>query len=507
MVSIISQTLRTKHARNRNLVLQNEKETDLLVQKGKETVHSHVITVENWEQKLQLTTLRPQTISSREFSKTSISGILKEKDKGITTKTKSLVGNKVRKTVRRRGNSQSRRGASKTELFARSELDILKTEIRKKKIEAYYRSVKIEQNLTREIISFQRSKNLYSNGKKELVSYNDGSERWLSPPSNSRKYIKTTKIQISRRLIPLPCSIIQVKSGDDIWIAYPEVNILKYQRNHVIASDLRLVTILVIIPDKKIKIAKQALKHLVTQQEVITQSLASLDQYNVSQAVEVKSDNKVVSKGKKRCKLVDLKFEEEKQLPKAVNCFTQDWKGEINYMYAPLDQLDQISRTTKQLKLEIYGSTNAVLSNLLSQAQSILLPKSSYDHKLIAVWGDFVNFCNAYGLVTLPALQDSILAYLIWSYIQERTLKPIFVLTAIINQYSAQDLPDLTKNYKDPLTVEALKTYIDNPPKGADYKIWAHDCALVAISLCTMHRAVELTALSLSDFKEENVLL
>ncbi|CAG8799987.1 24180_t:CDS:2, partial [Cetraspora pellucida] len=107
-----------------------------------------------------------------------------------------------------------------------------------------------------------------------------------------------------------------------------------------------------------------------------------------------------------------------------------------------------INRAIEQPKLEVYGNTNDFLNGLLVQAHNVLLPRSSYDHKLKAIWGDFIDFCNAYKLVALPASQESLLAYLIWSDIRGRTLKPSLVLTAISNQHNAQNLPDPTKCYK-----------------------------------------------------------
>ncbi|CAG8596490.1 44464_t:CDS:2 [Gigaspora margarita] len=159
------------------------------------------------------------------------------------------------------------------------------------------------------------------------------------------------------------------------------------------------------------------------------------------------------------------------------------------------------NRTIKQSELEIHGT----------------------------IWEDFIDFCNAHELVALLASRDSVLAYLVWSDIRGRTVKPTLVLTAISNQHSGQNLSDPTKSYEvkklakslsklaasdreatwpcDPLTVEALKNYVDNPPRVSDYNIWARDCALVAIGLRTMRRESELATLSLNDFREENGLL
>lgn len=61
------------------------------------------------------------------------------------------------------------------------------------------------------------------------------------------------------------------------------------------------------------------------------------------------------------------------------------------------------NRTIKQSDLEIHGSTDVVLSGLLAEAHKFLLPKSSYDRKLKAIWEDFIDFCNAHKLVALPA--------------------------------------------------------------------------------------------------------
>ncbi|CAG8651577.1 23784_t:CDS:2, partial [Gigaspora rosea] len=111
-----------------------------------------------------------------------------------------------------------------------------------------------------------------------------------------------------------------------------------------------------------------------------------------------------------------------------------------------------------------------VLSGLLAQAHKFLLPKSSYDRKLKAIWEDFIDFCNAHELVALPASRDSVLAYLVWSDIRGRTVKPTLVLTAISNQHSGQNLSDPTKSYEfQTVGLESLVVAITN----GSYK---HNC-------------------------------
>ncbi|CAG8520500.1 16164_t:CDS:2, partial [Racocetra persica] len=122
-----------------------------------------------------------------------------------------------------------------------------------------------------------------------------------------------------------------------------------------------------------------------------------------------------------------------------------DHTGNKNSIHQKEKEIDCIVPKEKEMihsritTMEAWGTTQ------------IIAPQDRIDDhlkKTRVIWDDFIDFCNAYKLVALPASQNSVLAYLIWSDMRGRALKSTLVLTAIANQHSAHNLPDPTKNYK-----------------------------------------------------------
>ncbi|CAG8668218.1 8356_t:CDS:2 [Cetraspora pellucida] len=306
MVPIEGQILRISPIEGKKLILQSKKKTDHIAQNMKGTVHSHVTTAADWGT-MQIIAFQDQTglltISSREFDKISFSGIVKRENKGIIlsdklARTRSYIISQRPAlpitTFREKGNSQGRKEGSKTKLLVRSKPYISKTKTRK-------------------------PKNIHSNSREKLMGYNNGFKRWLLSPlitENAQKLLGFRFKEDWYYYHVLPFELSQVvwvflkvmravirhwhsmgiycrNHIDDIWIAHPEIKILKYQRDYVIGSNLSLdclilaekgswkptlrpkfyglildtMEALVIISDEKLKTAKRALKYLATQQE------------------------------------------------------------------------------------------------------------------------------------------------------------------------------------------------------------------------------------------------
>ncbi|CAG8806605.1 20312_t:CDS:2, partial [Cetraspora pellucida] len=114
--------------------------------------------------------------------------------------------------------------ALKTELLARSKPNIFKTKVKKEEMVANYSLTKTELDLAQEISIFQGFKNLHSNSRKKLVviimDLKDGYYHLLVKPGGMGLF------------------------KDDICVAYPEVNILSYRRDHIIAPNLRLSSLI-----------------------------------------------------------------------------------------------------------------------------------------------------------------------------------------------------------------------------------------------------------------------
>ncbi|CAG8668820.1 22659_t:CDS:2, partial [Gigaspora rosea] len=106
---------------------------------------------------------------------------------------------------------------------------------------------------------------------------------------------------------------------------------------------------------------------------------------------------------------------------------------------------DTMLITAHQGQIDDHLKGNQVSHKKLQDIQHREETISLYDRELKAIWEDFIDFCNTHELVALPASRDSVLAYLVWSDIRGRTVKPALVLTAISNQHSGENLSDSTK--------------------------------------------------------------
>lgn len=179
--------------------------------------------------------------------------------------------------------------------------------------------------------------------------------------------------------------------------------------------------------------------------------------------------------------------------------------------------------TLEKSKLEVPSNKNLFLKSLSLRVNKVLSPNSPYEKRLHCLWREFTTFCELHEITACPAEPETILMFLMWENIIERSLNSRLYLTAISRYHQIKGFRDPTLNFnvqnlarklskqiaenkeatwpRDPLPTEALKNYVDNPPCNTPRSIWKRDCALVALGLRTMRRPSELCNLKVGDLK------
>ncbi|CAG8642669.1 13762_t:CDS:2 [Dentiscutata erythropus] len=139
--------------------------------------------------------------------------------------------------------------------------------------------------------------------------------------------------------------------------------------------------------------------------------------------------------------------------------------------------------------MEVSGDKNLVLRNLLEKAYETIKPRSVYSKCLIALWGEFVAFCNFYKLSSCLAQPETVMIFLTWLDLSSKLQKLHWYTNSISYHYHSLEIPDPTQNFnvqhlvrnclkhaandkeavwlQDSFPVEALQNYINNPSLGA----------------------------------------
>ncbi|CAG8826886.1 21013_t:CDS:2, partial [Cetraspora pellucida] len=158
-----------------------------------------------------------------------------------------------------------------------------------------------------------------------------------------------------------------------------------------------------------------------------------------------------------------------------INCFTQNWKEENNYVCPPLALIHRVlqhiieekavatggfrcSGTMEESKLAVPSSKARLVSMLLARAQTLRKNSVSqnWNQRLDRAWCLYDNYCKVMGLEALPSKVDTLVSFIVWLDLTHAFSNCTDVLAAVSREHLEAQLPDPSKNYKVKKVFRAL---------------------------------------------------